>query len=252
MNTRAMILLAAISTAALSTPAPGATWNALKDFSLSQSPTSTWQYGYGTAGSTFTQLTYAETVTWSGGQITKTWDTPFQNPWDIPLIDREVSGTAYVRGTGIGTPDALGVHPGETSDVIIQWTAPSAGVYSFSGLFQLQDAYPTGVIGEVYANATPLFAGTLTGPGADLATATPGQSELFSGSRALNAGDKLYFAVNDDGDYGFDYTGFNVTISNAVPELPQWAMLIVGFGLTGAAMRRRRKIDFELAQLSWE
>jgi hypothetical protein len=244
MKIRGTILLAAISMAALPSPTLGATWNALKDFSLSQSPTSIWQYGYGTAGSTFTQLTYAD-LRVGGGHTTESWDTPFQNPWDIPLIDREVSGSAFVRGTGIVTPDALGVHPGETSDVIIQWTAPSAGIYSFSGLFQLQDAYPTGVIGEVYANATPLFAGTLTGPGADLATATPGQSELFSGSRALSAGDKLYFAVNDDGDYGFDYTGFNVTISNGVPELPQWAMLIVGFGLTGATMRRRRKIDYK-------
>jgi hypothetical protein len=244
MKMNAMILLAAISTAALPGPTLGATWNALKDFSLSQSPTSTWQYGYGTAGSTFTQLAYTD-LRVGGGHTTESWDTPFQNPWDIPLIDREVSGSAFVRGTGIVTPDALGVHPGETSDVIIQWTAPSAGIYSFSGLFQLQDAYPTGVIGEVYANATPLFAGTLTGPGADLATATPGQSELFSGSRALSAGDKLTFAVNDKGDYGFDYTGFNVTISNGVPELPQWAMLIVGFGLTGATMRRRRKIDYK-------
>ena len=136
---------------------------------------------------------------------------------------------AFVRGTGIGTPDALGVPSGETSDVIVQWTGQSTGIYSYSGLFQLQDAYPTGVIGEVYANSTQLYAGTLTDAGADLATATPGQSESFSGSIALGADDKLYFAVNDNGDYGFDYTGFDVTISNGVPELPIWAMLIGGF-----------------------
>lgn len=36
----------------------------------------------------------------------------------------------------------------------------------------------------------------------------------------------------------FDYTF--CTYTNAVPEPSNWALLIAGFGLTGAAMRRRR------------
>jgi hypothetical protein len=40
----------------------------------------------------------------------------------------------------------------------------------------------------------------------------------------------------------YDSTGFTATVEStgAVPEPASWAMLIAGFGLTGAAMRRRR------------
>ena len=36
--------------------------------------------------------------------------------------------------------------------------------------------------------------------------------------------------------------GFTVGVSSVVPEPASWAMLIGGFGLTGAAMRRRRSV----------
>ncbi len=67
-------------------------------------------------------------------------------------------------------------------------------------------------------------------------------------------------AINSTGTFGFFFTGapggfseysagggsnfdtitFNVTAG--VPEAASWAMLIAGFGLTGAAMRRRRPV----------
>jgi hypothetical protein len=50
----------------------------------------------------------------------------------------------------------------------------------------------------------------------------------------------LYFGVTD-GQYSDNGGGFRVTISN-VPEPASWALLIAGFGLTGAAMRRRRQV----------
>ena len=50
----------------------------------------------------------------------------------------------------------------------------------------------------------------------------------------------LYFGVTD-GNYGDNGGAFRITISN-VPEPASWALLIAGFGLTGAAMRRRRHV----------
>ena len=162
---RLTILLAALAAAALPSPTMGATWNALEDFSLSQSATSTWQYGYGTAGSTFSRLTYTETVTSSGGQTSEFWDTPFENRlWNIPLIDRQVSGSPSHPEPGFRLRTRSASIPATTSDVIVQWTAPSAGTYAYTGLFRLQDAYPTGVIGEVYANSTQLYDGLLVYP----------------------------------------------------------------------------------------
>lgn len=50
----------------------------------------------------------------------------------------------------------------------------------------------------------------------------------------------LYFGVTD-GQYNDNGGSFRVTISN-VPEPANWAMLIAGFGLVGAAARRRRSV----------
>jgi hypothetical protein len=45
--------------------------------------------------------------------------------------------------------------------------------------------------------------------------------------------------ANRDGTHGF-INSFTVGDTGAVPEPASWAMLIAGFGLTGAVMRRRR------------
>jgi hypothetical protein len=66
---------------------------------------------------------------------------------------------------------------------------------------------------------------------------SPGLFEL-EGIDADN-GVALYFA----GPGPFDFCGEGYTcavVANFVPEPASWAMMITGFGLTGAAMRRRR------------
>ena len=46
---------------------------------------------------------------------------------------------------------------------------------------------------------------------------------------------------NDDAGIGFDNLKFDVrSVGGEVPEPASWAMLITGFGLVGASMRRRR------------
>ena len=51
----------------------------------------------------------------------------------------------------------------------------------------------------------------------------------------------LYFGVMD-GQYGDNGGRFDITVSG-VPEPANWAMLIAGFGLVGAASRRRRLVQ---------
>ena len=55
-----------------------------------------------------------------------------------------------------------------------------------------------------------------------------------AGLNALNA--------NAGGLYGFGGTLGIAGVTGGVPEPTSWAMLIAGFGLTGAAMRRRRTV----------
>lgn len=43
---------------------------------------------------------------------------------------------------------------------------------------------------------------------------------------------------------GLSYDNFSFQVSNAVPEPATWAMMIGGFGLVGAAMRRRQRVAY--------
>src|SRR3546814_11958625 len=55
-------------------------------------------------------------------------------------------------------------------------------------------------------------------------------------------GDARYVRMNILSGYGDQYTGVGLSEVNfgAVPEPASWTMMITGFGLVGAAMRRRK------------
>ena len=50
-------------------------------------------------------------------------------------------------------------------------------------------------------------------------------------------GDRPFMMISKFDLMAFDTMGYDL----GVPEPSSWAMLIAGFGLTGAAMRRRRR-----------
>lgn len=54
----------------------------------------------------------------------------------------------------------------------------------------------------------------------------------------LGSFDRLVFSANEGGGFQLD----NVNVAAAVPEASTWVMLIAGFGLVGATMRRRRLV----------
>ena len=54
----------------------------------------------------------------------------------------------------------------------------------------------------------------------------------------LGSFDRLVFSANEGGGFQLD----NINVAAAVPEASTWAMLIAGFGLVGATMRRRRLV----------
>ena len=76
-------------------------------------------------------------------------------------------------------------------------------------------------------------------------------NQLFAIARGTNAffglsSDKLIKAIafgpGGQRTQSVSFVLDNLTIGNAVPEPATWAMMIVGFGLIGAAARRRQSV----------
>ena len=127
------------------------------------------------AGRDFLALSY--TSTFSQGP-TDFWErtaggAPPTGKGTIPIVGENM-GAAYNFETALVLPGVLWLHPGSVLDVLVQWTAPTAGTYSYSGEYELLDINPTGVIGQVFENATELYSRRLTGPGANQSTMKSG------------------------------------------------------------------------------
>jgi len=97
------------------------------------------------------------------------------------------------------------------------------------------------------ANGTPLLMSLGIGAGATSTTASSGDGEVdltntgvfegFSGSGLTGVSSLQFGALRSVGGV-FAYEEVHA-LNAAVPEPASWAMLIIGFGLTGAVMRRR-------------
>ena len=134
------------------------------------------------------------------------------------------TGTVGLTGSGFtmrpdGTPDSPITEPGYI------YFNPSGSPF---------DAAQNGNTGP---GGTTRNLGTLLGS----FTETPGLSDYFqigySKQVVLSSAGNIYALVNDT-YYSNNIDGFNVTVA-AVPEPASWAMMIAGFGLVGALMRRR-------------
>jgi hypothetical protein len=132
--------------------------------------------------------------------------------------------------------DRLLVHPGSASSLLAMFAAPVAGSYSFTAtLDALTAGTSVAIFASTNASGAPVTIGTSF-------LGTLGQSHSFSGTYDLDAGETILIGVNNAGNYASDSTGLVFTVtqhSAAVPEPAAWAMMIGGFGLAGAALRRR-------------
>lgn len=191
--------------------------NAVTAFS-SVNPHGVWSYGYGTTGTSFTL--YTDYVANNGGQTNV-------NVWTldgyVPVVGRNQSGVTVIgtAGTNLFPTNVLLMHPGESTDSIVQWTAPKAGTYKFSGLYEILDEDPTGIAALIFDNATDITStafnggtGVLTGPPANLATKRPGGSEAFSFTLTVKKREVVSFGLNNDGNYLFDTTGLKLLVQS--------------------------------------
>lgn len=235
MFSRKLTLLMLLTVGFVGIPAFSQTWDAFNDFAGNANPNGAWSYGYGTTGSSFTPYNmYGPNC--SGG-VLNCWQ-PTVTINDTPNIVWNNTGSFVNFGTAISAP-GLTQHPGISVDAITQWTAPSTGAYSISGFYQIADVNPSGVIGLVFENSTSLFQLKLLGPPAQHPDTLGGMATYYIPWLELNAGDVMSFAVNNDGNYLFDTTHFNATITT-IPE--PGSMVLLGSGLIGAAGILRRKL----------
>lgn len=97
----------------------------------------------------------------------------------------------------------------------------------------------SGAAGAFTTNPLDIVA-TLYGPGSDPIFGTNPWSS-YTSTLTLGAGTYQIRFAEADNQLFFQQGVDNVSVA-AVPEPASWLMLIAGFGLTGAAMRRRRNV----------
>lgn len=226
-----------VATSGLASGASAATTYNFADF---DNPV--FSYGFGVTGYTFTTYNQRfENCLGATGLTCASYDAS-----GFPLIGVNTTGSTLNFQTVALPTNTLYFHPANGAccgDAILAFTAPTAGDYKFTGTFSRIDTVPSGgngviaieaATGNYGGGATPIFS-TVIPNGAY------GSGFSFSNRLKLNAGQAVFFGVNNNGgEYTYDSTGLVGSIA-AVPEPATWAMMIGGFGVIGGGMRARRR-----------
>jgi hypothetical protein len=211
--------------------------SAFVQFSLVNNPSGNWSYGLTpTLGGSFQLYNSSSNFPGLGlgppyGTL-PVWNTPSNLS---PFLGANTFGTQILPcpscsmnippGFLILSPEFLG------NLSVLRWTAPSAGTYTISGLFQGVDFQPHPTTDtHILHNGIAVYSNFLN---------TFAVPQNFSLQLQLNAGDTIDFAVGSGGDFlSNDSTGLVANI-NPVPE--PGTMLLLGAGLVGIAARARRR-----------
>jgi hypothetical protein len=176
-----------------------------------------------------------------------TVDAPVQSGWFRNNGDHFAGNSNYLAALAPdeGYPESrnffsFNVRPGVTTASVSLGNDPSSGFLSSTGApitYTLYDVSSDIDTNLNYSGATgiAIFDDLGTGTVFGWATVTGPTSAVVVNFNAAGIA-----AINAAGDAGNPFTfGGRISVSNAVPEPASWAMLIAGFGLVGAAMRRR-------------
>lgn len=213
---------AALVSALVAIPAAAVTYDAAASFSPSLNPSGPFTFGSYSNG-TFTAFPvggscdFAGTVCLTSGNYLGVFASP--------------NGQAVDSGTGNIPASGLVLHPGQNGELsVILFTAPQAGTYNISfSAYQADDFAQTQSVGYLLGGVPTTLAA--------LTTAVPTYSN--SGSLVLAAGEQVGVFVGPNGTYFNDATGVSF-VASFVPEPATWGLMIAGFAMTGAAMRRRK------------
>jgi hypothetical protein len=207
-------------------------YNAVTDFSLSGNPNGVWSYGED-ANTLFTVA--------SSSNVARAWSNANSNPNYASVLQNTSGSLLEVTGTLNVPPDYLNLDPQSNADVFVAFSAPSAGMYSFSGSFIGDDTNPVGHTVAIYDQSNEIFSSTIS---------AYNQPDPFAFSLALAAGETVYFDV----DTGFTWTNLGTglavevsTSSSSAPEPATLGLLACGLALLLFLARYRRLSILPLA-----
>jgi hypothetical protein len=238
-NLKILALGLATAAVAIASSAAGAvTYDAVTDFGAP-----VFSYGGGTPGGTLSPSTFvADGCVGTSGL--SCYNTP-SGDYTFPAVGKNNTGSTLTFYTNVLPTNELFFQTVPGTDAILRFTAPTAGTYSFTGMFEridstngAGDGVTVGILGTSFSS-TKLLANSLAG-------APSTYTFDFSTIVSLAAGESVDFFQNANSNVNNDGTGLQLTIT-AVPEAATWAMFIGGFGLIGAAMRRRTRTTVRFA-----
>ena len=200
-----------------------------------------WSYGYRSSltGTSLSLFTSADHTNANDGNSSM---QGFDSGNATPKVVVNTGASDVVFDFGFGNlnpihPEEMDLHPGPNNEFsIVRWVAPATGSYLISAYWTDLDPLGTqfagvnGATGAITLNGSILF-------DVDFAN-NSGTSTSFT--QTLNAGDIVDFLTGSQGDYRFDDTGFDATIS-AVPEPATASSLVVGTILVGTSFYFRRR-----------
>lgn len=152
---------------------------------------------------------------------------------------KNVSGATLNLSQNNILASTLVFHPGKTYDAGVIFVAPTTGYYRGNAAFSLTTTNtPTGVKLSNYKLSS---SGVMTKL-SDILLSASKRSDSASGTIFLNAGEGMGFGINSNGTLPTSNDHDSTSISyqiEAIPEPASWMLLIAGFGMTGAVLRRR-------------
>ena len=233
-------IAASVAAAALTVPAAASA----QTYDFANFGNSVFSYGSGTTGASFAPFTAANTFAGGCfGQANFACATAGGQS-GFPVIGVNTGATTVSFETVDLPVNTLLFHPasgGSGTDAILSFTAPTTSLYNVSGTFSRLDRTPTGGNGVAVLaiGGSTIFSGAIP-------AGAQGSGFSFNQTVSLVAGQTIFLGVNNAGEYTFDSTGLTGAI-RAVPEPASWALMILGFGVAGYALRRRTRATVAFA-----
>lgn len=167
------------------------------------------------------------------------WNPTNPGSWtvggNVPEIGVNQTGgdVTYTSGAAFTWPDnTMLVHPGNLELVVLSWLSPTSSFFDID--FSFTDLDPNGgngILWYVDENATNLSAGLVFNNTSGMVTL----NNIF-----VNAGDRINFIVDPNGDYHFDSTKITATITSSAvgtPDTGSTLMLLFSALVTIAGLK---------------